>query len=303
MVRYRGHIEDQVIKGMRLGRRPHDPERPVLRLADILTGQAVPAHGVSSDHLSKVKDWGLYNNDKFGICGPTMVGNARKQVTKYLTSAEVSPPQADVDDLYRRSGNPGFNPAGGGDDNGVVLADMLSEVHKNGIGGIKSIAYAAVDVSNEAEVQAAIDIFGDLHLGVSLQTAQQRQTNTGLWDYKKSGVWGGHAVLAGAYTGATTGRDIAVITWATVVGTTDAFWAKQVDEAWVVIWPEHLGTAQFQLGINTDALNAAYMALTGSPGPFTQPSPTPAPTPAPAVSADAELWAAAKKWAASKGLK
>jgi hypothetical protein len=303
MVSYRGHIEDQVIRGMRLGRRPHDPDRPVLRLADVLTGQAVPAHGVSSDHISQVKDWGLYNNDKFGICGPTMVGNARKQVTKYLTAAEVSPPQSDVDDLYRRSGNPGFNPAGGGDDNGVVLADMLSEVHKNGIGGIKAVAYASVDITSEAEVQAAIDIFGDLHLGVSLQTAQQRQTNTGLWDYKKSGVWGGHAVLAGSYTGATAGKDISVITWATPVGMTDAFWAKQVDEAWVVIWPEHLGTAQFQLGINTDALNSAYMSLTGQPGPFTQPSPTPSPVPPAPSTADADLWAAAKRWAAAKGLK
>jgi hypothetical protein len=187
MVSYSRHIEDQQIRGMRLGRRPHDPDRPVLRLADVLTGQAVPAHGVSSDHISKVKDWGLYNNDKYGICGPTMVGNARKQVTKYLTAAEVSPPQADVDDLYRRSGNPGYDPAHGVDGNGVVLADMLSEVHKNGIGGIKAVAYAAVDVSNEAEVQAAIDIFGDLHLGCPCRRRSRSRPTPGCGTTKSRG--------------------------------------------------------------------------------------------------------------------
>lgn len=301
MVPYSRHIENQEITGRRLGRRPHDPDRPVLKLADILSG--VPVHAPAADHLSKVTDYGLYGNDKWGVCGPTCEANSRKQVTKYLTPTEQSPSQDDVFDLYRRSGNPAFNPATGADDNGVVMADMLAEVHKNGIGGVKSLAYAAVNIAVEEEVKAALDIFGALHLGVSLQTAQQRQTNLGLWDYKRSSVWGGHAVLAGAYTGATSGRDVAVITWAKPVGLTDAFWTHQVDEAWVVIWPEHAGTEQFQTGINIDALNAAYQSLTKQPGPFAPNNPPPAPSP-PAGKAptDADVLAVVKAWAAGKGL-
>lgn len=300
MVSYARHIENQQISGRRLGRRPHDPTRPVLKLADILTG--APAHDKAADNLTKVTDWGLYGNDHYGVCGPTEIANSRKQITKYLTATEASPSQDDVFDLYRRSGNPAFDPKTGADDNGVVMADMLSEVHKNGIAGVKSLAYAAVNIRNADEVAAALNIFGALHLGVSLQTAQQRQTNTGLWDYKRSAVWGGHAVLAGAYTGATVGKDISVITWAAPVGMTDAFWTNQVDEAWVVIWPELAGTAQFKAGIDTNALNSAYMALTGSPGPFTVgPTPTPTPTPAKPPT-DAQLLATVKAWAAGKGL-
>jgi hypothetical protein len=41
-----------------------------------------------------------------------------------------------------------------------------------------------------------------------------------------------------------------------------------VSEAWVIIWPEMLGTTQFLEGIDTAAANAAYEELTGRPWPF-----------------------------------
>lgn len=296
-----GMTENESVYGMRLGRRPHDPARPLLRLADILTG-AVPAHGVISDHLSRVTDWGLYGNDQYGDCGPTAVANSRKLTTRYLAATEESPAQDDVFDLYRRSGNPGFDPSTDTDDNGVVMADMLSAVVKGGIGGTRAVAYAAVDTSNLDEVRAAIDIFGFVLLGVDLDTAQQAQTDAGLWDYKRSPEWGGHAVLCGSYTSAARGRDLGVVTWAEVVGVTDAFATTQVPEAYVLIWPEHTRTEQFREGIDTAELNAAYMALTGRPGPFTEPGPDPAPVDPPSSDVDATLAAAMRAWLGSKGL-
>jgi hypothetical protein len=304
------HIETAHVPGRRLGFRRADPERPLLQLHEFLTGAPVPAHAAASDHFGQVSDWGLYDNDQFGDCGPTSVANSRKLVTRYLAGAEQSPSQDDVFDLYRRSGNPQFDPATDADDNGVDMPTMLSAVLAGGIGGVKGIAYAAVDVHDLDEVRAAIDIFGFLLLGVDLETAQQRQTDAGLWDYRRSGEWGGHAVLAGKYTGAAKGSDVSVVTWGEVVGTTDAFWQHQVEEAYVVIWPEHLGTAAFQTGINTDALNTAYTNLTGKPGPFPgTPGPTPSPEPVPVPSptptvdpADAALAVAQDVWRRAKGL-
>jgi hypothetical protein len=48
-----------------------------------------------------------------------------------------------------------------------------------------------------------------------------------------------------------------------------------------VIWPEHLGRAEFQAGIDMAQLAADYQALTGKVLPMPEPTPTPAPTPAP----------------------
>jgi hypothetical protein len=253
-----------------------------------------------------VAAWGLYENDRFGDCGPTSVANSRRLITQALTGTMTAPTQNDVFDLYKRSGNPDFNPTTGAGDNGVDMATMLSAIHKGGIGGVRSVAYAKVDTSNIDECRAAIAIFGFVLLGVVLDSAQQAQPL--VWDYRPSPVWGGHAVLSGAYTSATQGTDVSVISWANRIGATDAFWTQQVQEAWVCIWPEHLGTREFQTGVDTDALNVAYMALTGKPGPFphTQPAPTPTPapgpTPAPHDPADAALVQAFEQWRKVRGL-
>lgn len=263
----------------KLGRRP-PKNAPALRLSSILTG-VVPVHPVAADHLSRVRNWSMLGNDQYGDCGPVSVANSRALTTLYLTDTEHYPTLDDVFDLYRRSGNPNFDPETGVDDNGVVMQDMLDAVHKGGIAGTTCVAYAKVDVSNLDEVRAAISIFGYLLLGVDLQAAQQQQTDSGLWDYQRSSEWGGHAVLAGSYTSASTGRDLAVVTWAEVVGLTDSFCTHQCEEAWVLIWPEHLGSEAFQEGVDLASLADAYKALTGRVLPIPDP-PTPEPDPAPA---------------------
>lgn len=292
------HVEAMQVPGRRLGRRA-PKNAPHLKLGSFLTG-VVPEHPVAADHLAGAT-YGLYGNDTYGDCGPTSVANQRRLVTAHLGGAEQDPSQDDVFDLYRRSGNPGFDPATDADDNGVDMQTMLEAVQSGGIGGVKCLAFAKVDVSNLDEVRAAISIFGSLLLGVNLEIAQQQQTNLGLWDYQRSSEWGGHAVLAGRYTSASQGADVAVVTWGEQVSTTDAFWTHQVEEAWVVIWPEHLGTVEFQQGVDQAKLAASFEALTGRPFPV-QPSPQPDPGPAPVPSppavdpADEALVAALGPW-------
>ncbi|ETK36107.1 hypothetical protein MPTA5024_10810 [Microbispora sp. ATCC PTA-5024] len=281
-----------------LGRRP--PKRaPALKLSRFLTG-AVPAHPPAADHFAQVGDWGLYTNDKYGVCGPTSVANQRKLVSKYLGGAEQSPTLADVYDLYRRSGNPTFNPATGAGDNGVDMQTMLEALLAGGIGGVKPLAFAAVDARDLDEMRAAISIFGSVLLGVDLETAQDAQTDAGLWDYRRTPEWGGHAVVSGRYVDVTPDRGdrTAVVTWAHVVDMTDAFVQHQVEEAWVVIWAEHLGARAFQEGVDQVALAAAYEELTGRPfpAPVTPPAP---PTP---VGADQALAQAMRSWLSAKGL-
>lgn len=277
--------------GRRLGRRP--PKRaPALQLFPSLTG-IVPDHPASTDHFTSVEEWILGRNDEFGTCGPTSEANSRLLTTVYLTPDTVHrPTDDDVIDLYRRSGNPSFDPDTGEDDNGVDLQTMLEASLSGGIGGVKPVCFAQVDHTDRELILAAEAIFGSVILGVILDQVQQEQTDEGLWDYRQSPMWGGHAILSGRYshplgtlddhTG-TPVRALAedrtgVITWATVVDVTDRFLDLQLEEAWVVVWPEHLGSTAFQQGVNLATLAADYTALTGRSFPV-QPIPQPGPGP------------------------
>lgn len=261
----------------KLGRR--DPKNaPALKLADILSG-VVPAHPNAADNLSRVPAWILGENDKFGDCGPVSVANDRLQVTTYLGGAPKTVSQAAIFDLYRRSGNPAFDPATGADDNGVDMQTMLEALLADGIDGDKPLAFAKVDATNLEELRAAVAIFGGLLFGVTLDTVQQTQSKTGTWDYKSSPIWGGHAILGGSYVEGSVDR-LGIVSWAEVIECTDPFLQNQLGEAWVVIWPEHLGSATFEQGIDQAKLAAAFEALTGRPFP---PPGVPAPAPPPPV--------------------
>jgi hypothetical protein len=74
------------------------------------------------------------------------------------------------------------------------------------------------------------------------------------------------------------GGDERFITWAEETSFTDSFWANGVEEAWVVIWPEHLGSADFLTGVDLAAFAADYTDITGKPFPVAVP-PTPVPVP------------------------
>lgn len=248
----------------KLGRRP--PKRAArLELGRYLTG-VCPPHPSHEDHIDRPGlAFGLYENDRFGDCGPTSVANLRRLVTAWLTGAMHSPSQDAVFDLYRRSGNPNFDPQTDADDNGVDMQTMLEALVAGGIDGVNALGFAAVDTANHNQLRAAVALFGGLLYGVNLETVQQSQTDGRVWDYHPSPPWGGHAILGAGYTTRPDHED--VITWAERVSMTSAFMRHQLDEAWVVIFPEHLGSVQFTKGIDLAALASDYQALTGRPWP------------------------------------
>jgi hypothetical protein len=264
---------------LKLGRK--QPKRaPSLKAASFLTGAAI-THDEAADHFEKVVQWILGHNDEHGTCGPTSSANNYLDVTTYLTDTPINVGDDAVIDLYKRSGNPNF-PA---DDNGVDMQTMFEAQLKGGIGGYKPIAFAQIDHTNLDEILYAIEVFGGVQYGVNLQTAQQQQTQpNGLWDYKRSGEWGGHAIYVGRYSDpdGTLNDRTACITWQMIVDMTDAFEQNQLDEVWVVIWPEHLNTRAFKEGVDFSALKQAYKDLTGKDLPVPDPAPpTPGPEPTP----------------------
>jgi hypothetical protein len=158
-------------------------------------------------------------------------------------------------------------------------------VKSGGPDGVKALGFASVDYTNADEVKAAIAIFGSLWTGFNVQDANMAQFDRKQpWDYVKgSPIDGGHSVVTGGY-GAGTGvlaGDEKFITWAEETSFTDSFWSHEMEEAWVVIWPEMMDDSNFLAGVDLAAFAAAYKAITGKTFPAVVP-PAPAPTPTPA---------------------
>jgi hypothetical protein len=98
-----------------------------------------------------------------------------------------------------------------------------------------------------------------------LSQNQEQFSESHAWtDVPGASIEGGHAILGGGYS-----TDIKFITWAKETEFAASFWngsvqgTPLVEEAWVAIWPEHLGTKGFEQGIDQSQLAADYKALTG----------------------------------------
>ena len=235
----------------------------------------------------------MLGNDAAGDCVAVTYANVRRLVTTALTASGYYPTQDEVWAIYKTQ-NPNFDPNGTADtngpgssaDNGMDIQTLLEYlVSTGGPDGVKAVAFASVDVKNPDEVKAAIAIFGYVWTGINVLEVNPQQFNAGQpWDYDPSSpVEGGHSVITGGYgtpgAGAM-GGDERFITWAQETSFTDAFWANDVEEAFAVIWPEHLGSKEFLEGVNLTQLAADYQSITGSALPaLPAPAPPPAPSP------------------------
>lgn len=253
----------------RLGLLPRIPGRPSLKLSSFL--RAAPDHPLAVDYGARIPQWGMRLNDRKGTCMAATMANSRLLTTTWLTDTPVNWTDPQVLDFYATQ-----NPNGA--DDGMVMQIALEDASK-GKGlpvndSVQPVAFAEVDLGNEQEIDAAISIFGGLMLGITVTSAQYDQFDLGqAWaPVPRSRVEGGHAVEAVGY-----GDGVRFITWAAETELTDAFREQLADEAWVVVWPELLGTRQFQQGIDLGALRSAFKDLTGRDLPI----PTPAPPPDP----------------------
>ena len=242
-----------------------------------------PASPAVVDHHAGWK-FNMGANNRFGTCGPTSGANHWQMTQKFLFGKDTFVSESDIFDVYRRSGNPRFDPNTGADDNGVVMSDLMAAMKAKAFDGDRCLGYAALEDKSDASVQAAIYEFGGVLLAVNLQTAQQSQTERGFWDYQRSGQWGGHAILSGKYD-RNTGR-VSVVTWQKEVYTTPNFRRYQLNEVWLPVWESAVKSGKwFRSDIDTAQLSKDWEAITGDPSPFkdapTPPTPPAPPTPDP----------------------
>jgi hypothetical protein len=223
-----------------------------------------PAHPAACDYLAALSDWQMLGNDSKGDCVAVTWANTRRLVSTKLGTPNY--PTLDQVMTFYATQNPN------GSDNGMDIQTALEDlVSAGGPDGVKAVGFMAVDYTNPEEVKAAINIAGSVWTGVNVLASNETQFGNGQpWDYTAGDqVVGGHSIITGGYgtfkpsTPQLSG-DEKFITWAQETSFTDAFWSNQVTQAWVVIWPEHLGTKEFVTGMNIDTFEEDVTQITGT---------------------------------------
>ena len=145
----------------------------------------------------------------------------------------------------------------------MYLQQGLNDMRKNGSpDGARPIAFAQVDPKNIDEVHEAISIFGSVWISFFTFLDIIERWHKHLPFKVPEGVEkdGGHSVVVGGYL-----PNMKCVTWGDVSEFDDNYWTTgNVYEAWVVIWPEHIGTRSFMLGVNLGQLVQEMKELTGA---------------------------------------
>lgn len=257
----------------KLGRRPHDPQRPALVLDEFLDPGAITPATTVVDWTSLVTQWPMYDNDQYGCCVWAAIGHMIQAWTTYASGVTLEVPAAAL--LGGYSAVTGFDPSQtkpdgtNPTDNGTVIADALSYWQKTGVAGHKILAYA--QIKNVANIEPALRLFGALMVGVNFPQSAMNQFNANApWTVVDgSSSVGGHCVHVGY-----DGSDFRCVTWGAVQEISLPWWQEYVEEVWVPITPEWLSaTGTSPSGLDRAGLGHAFTDLTGQPDPFTNTTP------------------------------
>jgi hypothetical protein len=218
---------------VKLGKKAAKYDKRTLHLADYLKLETLPTIPDSVDWSSKVKQWGLFANDRLGDC--TAAGCAHMlEIWSANATTEIVPTDNDVITMY--SAVSGYNPQTGDDDNGAVEIDVLNYWRKTGVAGHQIDAYAALEPKNHFHVQASVYLFGGVYLGLALPLSAQNQSiwsvpSWGVTGNGEPGSWGGHCVNVVSVDN----NYITVVTWGTLQKMSWQFFESYCDEAYAVL--------------------------------------------------------------------
>ena len=132
----------------------------------------------------------------------------------------------------------------GGQDNGLVEADVLKTWQTQGILGNRISAFAPLDITDDAEIRAACALFGATKVDVDVPANAMTQFNAGEpWHLDgtpaDNEIEGGHSVVrCGYYNDAKWGPVWGLLTWGTVQLATQPWMVAHVVQDWVVLTSE-----------------------------------------------------------------
>jgi hypothetical protein len=219
----------------KLGKKPVRFDHRTLRIANYFQDKALPVAPPNVDWASKVPSWPMMDNDTLGDCVPAASGHCIEQWTFFSNPPGYVPTDQQILNAYEAIG--GYVPGDPSTDNGCVILDALNYWRKHGIAGHKIFAYATVDWKNHDELRSAINIFGNVYIGIQLPITAQTQD---VWTVAPGalntpngapGSWGGHCVPLVEMSP----DFITCVTWGQLLDMSYNFADDYIDEAYVII--------------------------------------------------------------------
>jgi hypothetical protein len=186
-------------------------------------------------------------NDRYGDCTIAAVAHAIEGWNMEVHQHDPVPPEQDVVETYFK--------LTGGEDAGLVVADVLATWHARGLFGRKIRAYAPVNPRNLLQLHQSVAFYGGCYLGIECPQSAQEQFMAGeMWTYVEgSPVEGGHAVHALGY-GPHGGLHCA--TWGGIAILSAGFLAHYLTEAWCILSNQIVEAKKDALGIDLASLEA-----------------------------------------------
>jgi hypothetical protein len=242
----------------KLGKLPVRVDVRTLRLRQYVDLGELPAAPATLDLAAGVAQWPMYGNDRRGDCTTAAAGHMIEAWTEAArgTATEISETAVlQAFDAVRV-----VDPATG--EEGAVELDVLRYWRKQGIGGHRIGAFAAVTIHDEPLVRSAAWLFEGLYIGLALPLTARTQE---VWDWTGSlagaaapGSWGGHAVDVVGYDDA----GLTFVTWGSLKRMTWSFWERYCDEAYAMLSNDFLDRDRAPNGFDRAALEADLKLVT-----------------------------------------
>lgn len=224
----------------KLGKQRPKIDHRTFKLSNYLEKAALPPPPEETSWIMKPTGWPMYGNDVLGDCVEATGGHTVGQWTYYAGGSEELIDEGDIIRFYSDAG--GYVPGDPSTDNGTFMLNALNVWRQKGIGGSghRIGAYMSVDFRNRVEVMQAIQLFGNINLGIQLPISAQGQS---AWTVAKGGTrtrvgapgsWGGHCIPVMAASPIT----LSCITWGQRLKMSWNFFEAYADEAYVVLSTE-----------------------------------------------------------------
>lgn len=190
----------------------------------------------SVDHYSGVT-YQMSGNDTVGDCTLAAVVNADLTWEKVAGVQEPIPSAPAVEAVY-------FH-LSGGQDSGLVEANVLQTYATQGLFGRKILGYAPIHPQHTDALKNCIDLLGLAYVGVQLpQSAEQQFADGQAWSVVAgSPIIGGHAIVLTGYDQ----HFLYAATWGRLQRLTLDWWLRFGDEAWGILPSEYAHLAKLPL--------------------------------------------------------
>jgi hypothetical protein len=142
----------------------------------------------------------------------------------------------------------------GGQDTGLVEANVLKKWLTKGLFGAKIAGYAPVKITDMEAIRKAIAFYGGCYLGILCPESAQRQfAEHRPWTNEGEETEDGHCIVA---IGFDVHGNLECATWGGVVIVTPGFLKPYLQEAWVILPDELVKAGHDTLGLDLPLLKA-----------------------------------------------